>query len=167
LYVDVSFKYWLSTFFQEKQYTCIDCDKKYCHKKDLVAHKNAAHGMSEFRCKECSSVFGYETALKRHVRSKHEGKRCVCSVCRNTFTYRANYVRHLKMKHRDVNWKCRVFTNTLRLMINKKHLKAIKVFCMFYFHFQASILFNIKGPRHLIHISYVTLSFPRLLHEKI
>jgi hypothetical protein len=43
--------------------------------KDLVAHKNAAHDMSEFRGKECSSVFGYETALKRHVRSKHEGKR--------------------------------------------------------------------------------------------
>ena len=86
-------------FFQEKQYKCIDCNKKYCHKKDLVAHKNAAHGMSEFRCKECSSVFGYETALKHHVRRK----RFVCSMCRNTFTYRANYVRHLKNKHRDVN----------------------------------------------------------------
>jgi KRAB domain-containing zinc finger protein len=135
LYVDVSIKYWLSTFFREKPYTCIDCDKKYCHKKDLVAHKNAAHGMSEFRWKECSSVFGYETALKRHVRSKHEGKRCVCSVCKNTFTYRANYVRHLKMKHRDVNWKCRVFTNTLRLVIDKKHLKAIKVFLHFLFSF--------------------------------
>ena len=67
-------------FFMENQYTCTDCDKQYCH-------KNAAHGMSEFRCKECSSVFGYETALKRHVR-------------RNTFTYRANYVRHMKTKQR-------------------------------------------------------------------
>jgi hypothetical protein len=27
LYVDVSIKYWFSTFFQEKQYTCTDCDK--------------------------------------------------------------------------------------------------------------------------------------------
>ena len=68
--------------FQEKQYTCTNCDNKYCHKKDLVAHKNASHGMSELRCKECSSVFVYETALKRHVRSKHEGKRFVCSMCK-------------------------------------------------------------------------------------
>ena len=73
----------------ENQYTFTDCDKQYCH-------KNAAHGMSEFRCKECSSVFGYETALKRHVRRK----RFVCSMCRNTFTYRANYVRHLKTKQK-------------------------------------------------------------------
>ena len=102
-YVDASIKYLLSTFCQERQYTCTDCDNKYCHNKDLVAHKNAAHGMSEFRCKECSSVFGYDTTLKRHARSKHEGKRFVCSVCKTTFTYIPNYVRHLEMKHRDVN----------------------------------------------------------------
>jgi hypothetical protein len=41
-------------FFQEKQYTCTDCDNKYCHKQSLVAHKNAAHGLREFKCIDCS-----------------------------------------------------------------------------------------------------------------
>jgi hypothetical protein len=59
--------------------------QNYWYKKDLVAHKNAAHDMSEFRGKECSSVFGYETALKRHVRSKHEGKR-LFALCAETLS---------------------------------------------------------------------------------
>ena len=132
-------------FFQQKQYTCTDCDNKYCHKQSLVAHKNAAHGLREFKCIDCSSVFGYESDLKRHFRSKHDGKQFVCSVCGNTFTYRTDLVCHLKKKHSDVNWKCRVFTNTPRLMINKKHLKAIKVFFAFFifiFRLVCDIIFS-------------------------
>jgi uncharacterized C2H2 Zn-finger protein len=72
------------------QLTCTDCDNKYCHKQSLVAHKNAAHGLREFKCIDCSSVFGYESDLKRHFRSKHDGKQFVCSVCGNTFTYRTD-----------------------------------------------------------------------------
>jgi DNA-directed RNA polymerase subunit RPC12/RpoP len=65
-------------FFQKKQYTCTDCDNKYCHKQSLVAHKNAAHGLREFKCKDCSSVFGYESVI--YHESRCVGKNTIFSV---------------------------------------------------------------------------------------
>ena len=85
MYADVSIKYWLSTFFSGKAVHMYRLWQKYWCKKDLVAHKNAAHDMSEFKGKECSGVFGYETALKRHVRSKHEGKRFLLYVQKHSY----------------------------------------------------------------------------------
>ena len=73
---------------ESRIYTCSDCDKVYCSKRDLRNHLNSKHlKLKPFKCDQCPAAFTARPSLGYHIKTKHENQyeEHLCNQCAKTF----------------------------------------------------------------------------------
>ncbi|PIO29662.1 hypothetical protein AB205_0027710, partial [Aquarana catesbeiana] len=83
--------------FQEKRYTCSECEKSFKKKSKLIEHMRIHTGEKPFSCPECGKSFTQKSLLNRHQRVHTGEKPFSCADCGKCFPSRGNRDKHMRI----------------------------------------------------------------------
>ncbi|XP_068115130.1 oocyte zinc finger protein XlCOF7.1-like [Hyperolius riggenbachi] len=78
----------------EKPYSCSACGRRFLKKSNLDAHKRTHSGEKPFSCHQCGKSFTQKSTLVRHKRTHTGFHPYSCSECGKTFAQKSGLVRH-------------------------------------------------------------------------
>lgn len=83
-------------FFQNGDFECVECKKKFELESSLERHKRVIHNEGEtFECSECSVRCSDKGALARHMYTHTGLKPWSCERCQVMFTRKYHLDRHI------------------------------------------------------------------------
>ena len=85
--------------FQNDQYSCNKCHKKYTHQGTLRNHRITAHENIKYPCSYCNKTFTRTYSLNIHIKSVHEDTEYPCDLCNAIFSGPKALRRHKKCNH--------------------------------------------------------------------
>lgn len=66
-------------------YYCIECNKLFQLKSELIEHQRTHSSERAFFCKDCNQFFNYTSSLLEHLRTIHSGEITLCKLAEITF----------------------------------------------------------------------------------
>ncbi|CAH1173584.1 unnamed protein product [Phaedon cochleariae] len=122
------------------RWKCIDCEKTYTKKYDLVRHRQIHTGKKIYECMECGECFTQSHAKKRHYLAKHstdiEECKFECYICGQISKRKDNLEAHMLSIHikKQTNswydklnstWNCSICGKTFSLYSYLEHHSLI------------------------------------------
>ncbi|XP_040177136.1 gastrula zinc finger protein XlCGF49.1-like [Rana temporaria] len=92
--------------FQEKRYTCSECQKSFKKKSKLIEHMRIHTGEKPFSCPECGKSFTQKSLLNRHQRVHTGEKPFSCADCGKCFPSRGNRDKHMRIHTGEKPYSC-------------------------------------------------------------
>ena len=97
----------------EKNFQCLDCEKKFVAKQDLKHHKERIHDkLKPFKCEICWKDFFEKSSLRKHKLGHFGIRKFNCENCPSTFASKDNFKNHIKKEHKKSLEKEKVVGNS-------------------------------------------------------
>ncbi|CAK1542818.1 unnamed protein product [Leptosia nina] len=88
----------IDTKYEDKLYSCDQCEKTFVKQGSLVRHKYEHSGQRPYKCLECPKAFKHKHHLTEHKRLHTGEKPFQCCKCLKKFSHSGSYSQH--MNHR-------------------------------------------------------------------
>lgn len=82
-------------------FTCNQCDKSFCHLRNLIKHKNSIHrNIRPYTCEQCGKSFTALQYLSEHMRTHTGEKPYSCDECDKAFAQHSTLMCHKRAVHK-------------------------------------------------------------------
>ncbi|KAM4021796.1 uncharacterized protein ACNLHF_027115 [Anomaloglossus baeobatrachus] len=89
-----------------KKFSCLECEKWFVHKIDLVKHQEIHTGDKPFLCLDCGKRFARKANLVQHQRTHTGEKPFLCSLCGKCFSQKSGLLGHQKTHTGEKPFSC-------------------------------------------------------------
>lgn len=110
--------------FEEKPYSCPQCEKSFLRKSGLIQHQRIHTGKKPFPCPICGKCFIDKSQLNRHNIVHTKERPFSCPQCGKGFPHRGNRDKHIRVHTGEKPFVClecdKSFTQKASLIIHQK-----------------------------------------------
>ncbi|XP_077322690.1 uncharacterized protein LOC143956349 [Lithobates pipiens] len=110
--------------FEDKPYSCSQCEKSFLRKSGLVQHQRIHTGKKPFPCPVCGKCFIDKSQLNRHNIVHTKARPFPCPQCGKGFPHKGNRDKHIRVHTGEKPFVCsecdKSFTQKASLIIHQK-----------------------------------------------
>ena len=91
---------------KEKSFKCVECDKEYGQKNQLLRHAWIHCDIKPYQCDQCDMSFSQNNKLMEHMRKHTRDKPFQCDLCEKTFSQKQSLDYHTRLHKGEKPHQC-------------------------------------------------------------